>query len=96
VGWLFEQRIGIYGASYGGYDTLAGVTFTPDLYACGVDYVGPSNLFTLLASFPPYWGLEIQQFYAMVADPVKDKDLLTAISPISSKGMRGEDNLRRL
>ena len=64
VQWLIQQgiadpkRIGIYGASYGGYATLAGVTFTPDLYACGVDYVGPSNLFTLLASFPPYWGLE--------------------------------------
>ncbi|MGA8572228.1 MAG: prolyl oligopeptidase family serine peptidase, partial [Desulfobaccales bacterium] len=64
VAWLVKQgladprRIGIYGGSYGGYATLAGVTFTPDLYACGVDYVGPSNLFTMLASFPPYWELD--------------------------------------
>ena len=88
VQWLIQQgladpkRVGIYGGSYGGYATLAGVTFTPDLYACGVDYVGPSNLFTLLASFPPYWGLEIQKFYEMVGDPVKDKELLTAVSPV--------------
>jgi dipeptidyl aminopeptidase/acylaminoacyl peptidase len=88
VQWLIQQgiagpqRVGIYGGSYGGYATLAGVTFTPDLYACGVDYVGPSNLFTLLASFPPYWGLELQKFYEMVGDPVKDKVLLTAVSPL--------------
>ncbi|MGO9580818.1 MAG: prolyl oligopeptidase family serine peptidase [Desulfobaccales bacterium] len=88
VQWLIQQgiadpkRVGIYGGSYGGYATLAGVTFTPDLYACGVDYVGPSNLFTLLASLPPYWGLELQKFYEMVGDPVKDKELLTAVSPL--------------
>ncbi len=88
VQWLIQQgladpkRVGIYGSSYGGYATLAGVTFTPDLYTCGVDYVGPSNLFTLLASFPPYWGLELQKFYEMVGDPVKDRELLTAVSPL--------------
>ena len=88
VQWLIQQgladpkRVGIYGGSYGGYATLAGVTFTPDLYACGVDYVGPSNLFTLLASLPPYWGLELQKFYEMVGDPVKDQELLTAVSPL--------------
>ncbi len=88
VQWLIRQgladpkRVGIYGGSYGGYATLAGVTFTPDLYECGVDYVGPSNLFTLLASLPPYWGLELQKFYEMVGDPVKDKELLTAVSPL--------------
>ncbi|MFI5330763.1 MAG: alpha/beta hydrolase family protein, partial [Desulfobaccales bacterium] len=88
VQWLIQQgladpkRVGIYGGSYGGYATLAGVTFTPDLYTCGVDYVGPSNLFTLLASFPPYWGLELQKFYEMVGDPVKDQELLTAVSPL--------------
>ena len=88
VQWLIQQgiadpkRVGIYGGSYGGYATLAGVTFTPDLYACGVDYVGPSNLFTLLATLPPYWGLELQKFYEMVGDPVKDKELLTAVSPL--------------
>ncbi len=88
VQWLIKQgiadpkRVGIYGGSYGGYATLAGLTFTPDLYACGVDYVGPSNLFTLLASLPPYWGLERQKFYAMIGDPVKDKELLTEVSPL--------------
>ncbi|MHB8066337.1 MAG: alpha/beta hydrolase family protein [Desulfobaccales bacterium] len=88
VQWLIQQgiadpkRVGIYGGSYGGYATLAGVTFTPDLYACGVDYVGPSNLFTLMASFPPYWILERQKFYEMIGDPVKDKALLTEVSPL--------------
>jgi dipeptidyl aminopeptidase/acylaminoacyl peptidase len=76
------RRVGIYGGSYGGYATLAGLTFTRELYACGVDYVGPSNLFTLLASFPPYWDLELQRFYEMIGDPVKDKALLTEISPL--------------
>ncbi len=88
VQWLIQQgladpkRVGIYGGSYGGYATLAGLTFTPDLYACGVDYVGPSNLFTLFASVPPYWGLELQKFYEMMGDPVKDQELLTAVSPL--------------
>ena len=49
------KRVGIMGGSYGGYATLAGVTFTPDLYAAAVDIVGPSNLITLLESIPPYW-----------------------------------------
>lgn len=88
VQWLIRQgiadpqRLGIYGGSYGGYATLAGLTFTPDLYAGGVDYVGPSNLFTLLTSLPPYWGLELQKFYEMIGDPVKDQALLTEVSPL--------------
>ena len=49
------ERIGIMGGSYGGYATLAGVTFTPDVYAAGVSIVGPSNIITLLNSIPPYW-----------------------------------------
>jgi dipeptidyl aminopeptidase/acylaminoacyl peptidase len=59
--WLIEEgiadpeKIGIYGGSYGGYATLAGVTFTPDLYTCAVDYVGVANLFTFMNSIPPYW-----------------------------------------
>jgi dipeptidyl aminopeptidase/acylaminoacyl peptidase len=88
VHWLIRQgiadpkRIGIYGASYGGYAVLAGLAFTPDLYACGVDYVGVSNVFTLLESLPAYWELERQMMYEMIGDPVKDKKLLTAISPV--------------
>jgi len=88
VQWLIEQgiadprRVAIYGGSYGGYATLAGLTFTPDLYAAGVDYVGPSNLFTLLDSLPPYWDTILGLFYERVGHPEKDKELLTAVSPL--------------
>lgn len=88
VRWLILQgiadpeRIGIYGASYGGYAVLAGLAFTPDLYACGIDYVGVSNIFTLLSSLPPYWELGRQMMYEMIGDPVKEEALLIAISPV--------------
>ena len=88
VHWLIQQgiadpsRVGIYGASYGGYATLAGLAFTPDLYACGVDYVGISNIFTFLDTIPPYWEPSRQKFYEMIGDPQKDKDLLKAASPL--------------
>ena len=86
--WLIDEgiadseRIAIYGASYGGYATLAGLTFTPDLYACGVDYVGVSNIFTLLETLPPYWELGRQMMYEMIGDPETEKDLLKAASPL--------------
>ena len=88
VSWLIDagvadpRRIGIYGASYGGYATLAGLTFTPELYACGVDYVGVSNLFTLLGSIPPYWEPARKRFYAMIGNPITDAKLLRAVSPV--------------
>lgn len=88
VNWLVKNRIAdpkrvaIYGASYGGYAVLAGLAFTPDIYACGADYVGVSNIFTLLKTFPPYWELMRKKMYEMVGDPVKDKALLTAASPV--------------
>ena len=63
------KRIGIMGGSYGGYATLAGVTFTPDLYAGAVDIVGPSNLVTLLETIPPYWEPIRKLFYARMGDP---------------------------
>ena len=75
------KRICIYGGSYGGYATLAGVTYTPDLYACAVDYVGVSNLFTFLNTIPPYWKPYLDMFHEMVGDPEKDKALLTETSP---------------
>lgn len=87
VQWLIKQgiadpkRVGIYGGSYGGYATLAGLTFTPDLYAAGVDYVGVSNIFTFIKAFPPYWKPYLEMVYEMVGHPEKDKDLLTAASP---------------
>lgn len=77
-----RSRLAIYGGSYGGYSALAGAAFTPYLYACAVSYVGPSNLFTLLESIPPYWKPFIDMEYEMIGDPVKDKDLLTEISPV--------------
>ena len=88
VQWLISQgiadpkRIAIYGGSYGGYATLAGVTFTPDLYTCAVDYVGVSNLFTLFETLPPYWEQGRQMMYEMIGNPEKDKALLEEVSPI--------------
>ena len=88
VNWLIEEgvadpnRIAIYGASYGGYATLAGLAFTPDLYACGVDYVGVSSLFTFMESMPPYWELYREMMYEMVGHPEKDKELLASSSPL--------------
>ncbi|GAB7534071.1 S9 family peptidase [Burkholderia sp. 3C] len=75
VDWLIAQgvvdpkRVAIYGASYGGYATLAGVTFTPERYAAAVDYVGVSNLFTLLESVPPYWKPLLDMMYEQIGNP---------------------------
>lgn len=79
-----KNRVGIMGGSYGGYATLAGLTFTPDLYKCGVDIVGPSNLFTLLESIPAYWESGRVWLYEMVGDPNTEegKALLTKSSPL--------------
>ena len=88
VNWLIDEgiadpdRIAIYGASYGGYATLAGLAFTPDLYACGVDYVGVSSLFTFMESMPPYWELYRSMMYEMVGHPEEDKELLASASPL--------------
>jgi len=88
VNWLIDQgiadpvHVGIYGGSYGGYCTLAGVAFTPDLYACGVDYVGISSWFTILEGIPPYWEPMREMFFEMVGHPEKDKELLEKTSPL--------------
>ena len=76
------NKIGIYGGSYGGYAVLAALAFTPDLFACGVDYVGVSNLFTFMNSIPPYWKPYLDMFHEMIGDPEVDKDLLKEASPI--------------
>ncbi|MEO7307760.1 MAG: S9 family peptidase [Ferruginibacter sp.] len=92
VNWLIKEgiadakRVAIYGGSYGGYATLAGVTFTPDLYACAVDYVGVANMFTFMKTIPPYWEPYKAMFYEMVGDPVKDSALLAAASPVLHAG----------
>ena len=88
VQWLIKEgiadpkRVGIYGGSYGGYATLAGLVYTPELYAAGVDYVGVSNLFTFIKAIPPYWKPYLEMLYEMIGHPEKDKDLLTAASPV--------------
>ncbi len=88
VNWLVSEgiadstRIAIYGGSYGGYATLAGIAFTPDLYAAAVDYVGVSNLFTFMKTIPPYWKPMMDMMYEMVGDPVKDSVLMREASPV--------------
>jgi dipeptidyl aminopeptidase/acylaminoacyl peptidase len=87
VDWLKNQgiadpdKVAIYGASYGGYATLAGLAFTPDLYACGVDYVGVSNLFTFMETIPPYWEPMRERLYELVGNPVDDSLTLAEASP---------------
>jgi len=90
VAWAVSQkiadpkRVAIEGGSYGGYAALAGAAFTPDLYRCAVDECGPSNLFTLLKSLPPYWEVMRAMFFTRVGDPDNraDKALLTRASPL--------------
>jgi dipeptidyl aminopeptidase/acylaminoacyl peptidase len=88
VTWLIDKgiadknRIAIYGGSYGGYATLAGITFTPDLYAAAVDYVGVSNLFTFMKTIPPYWKPMMDMMHEMIGDPVKDSVLMREASPV--------------
>ena len=79
------KRVGIMGGSYGGYATLAGVTFTPDLYAAAVDIVGPSNLVTLLETIPPYWESIRKLFYLRMGDPAtpEGKAQLERQSPLN-------------
>jgi dipeptidyl aminopeptidase/acylaminoacyl peptidase len=64
-----RDRIAIMGGSYGGYAVLAGLTFTPEVFACGVDIVGPSNLETLLQTIPPYWKPVVEQFHRRMGNP---------------------------
>lgn len=90
VRWLVERgvadpaRVGIMGGSYGGYATLAGMAFTPDLYAAGVSIVGPSSILTLLDSIPPYWEPVRRTFTVRVGDPEDPRDLerMKAQSPL--------------
>ncbi|MBD3729731.1 MAG: S9 family peptidase [Sphingomonadales bacterium] len=64
-----KDKVAIMGGSYGGYATLAGLTFTPTTFACGVDIVGPSNLETLLKTIPPYWVPVVEQFHQRMGNP---------------------------
>jgi len=91
VNWAVKEKItttdkiGIFGGSYGGYAVLAGLTLTPDTFACGVDIVGPSNLETLLGSIPPYWKSFYEELAMRVGDPrtPEGKKLLAERSPLT-------------
>lgn len=84
-GTVDPKRVGIFGGSYGGYATLAGVAFTPTVYAAAVAYVAPSNLITLLDAIPPYWEGRREEFYTRIGDPrtSEGKTLLMAQSPLT-------------
>ena len=88
VNWLVEQgisdreKVAIMGGSYGGYATLVGLTFTPEVFACGVDIVGPSNLITLLQTIPPYWEPIKLQMYHRIGNMETEPEFLQARSPL--------------
>jgi dipeptidyl aminopeptidase/acylaminoacyl peptidase len=88
VRWAIKQgiadpkRVCIYGGSYGGYATLAGLVFTPELYSCGVDIVGPSNIKTLMESVPPYWAPMKKQMILRIGDIENDEAFNKKISPL--------------
>lgn len=85
-GWADASRVAIYGGSYGGYAALVGAAFTPDVFRCAVDIVGPSNLKTLLETVPPYWQPVIAQLYRRVGNPETDAEFLWSRSPLSRAG----------
>ncbi|XWK89817.1 MAG: S9 family peptidase [Phormidium sp.] len=88
VNWLVEkgisdrEKVAIMGGSYGGYATLVGLTFTPEVFACGVDIVGPSNLMTLLQTIPPYWEPMKVQMYHRIGNMETEPEFLQARSPL--------------
>ena len=79
------ERVAIVGASYGGYAVLAGLTMTPDVFTCGVDLVGPSNLITMVETIPPYWKPAIEMEATRVGDSRTEEGraLLTERSPLT-------------
>jgi dipeptidyl aminopeptidase/acylaminoacyl peptidase len=85
--WLVEQgiadkeNIAIYGGSYGGYAAMAGLTYTPDLYKCGINYVGVTDLALLFKTAPDSWGSGIETMKKMVGDPKSEKEFLEEWSP---------------
>jgi dipeptidyl aminopeptidase/acylaminoacyl peptidase len=83
LGIIDDRKTAIYGGSYGGLATLGGLVKTPDLYACGVDYVGVSNLFTFFKSFPPYWKPYLAQMYEQWYDAnnPEEVEIMKAVSP---------------
>jgi dipeptidyl aminopeptidase/acylaminoacyl peptidase len=84
-GVALPDKVCILGGSYGGYAALAGLALTPEVFACAVDIVGPSNIVSLMAAFPPYWAPMIAQFHHRVGDPRTEagKQALLDISPLT-------------
>lgn len=88
VNWAIDQgyadpeKIAIYGGSYGGYAALVGATFTPDIFCCAVDIVGPSNLLTFIQSIPPYWSSIKAMLYKRIGNPETEEDFLISRSPL--------------
>ena len=82
-GWADPKRVAIYGGSYGGYAALVGAAFTPEVYCCAVDIVGPSSLKTLIETIPPYWAPLRAQFNRRVGNPDTDEEFLWSRSPLS-------------
>jgi dipeptidyl aminopeptidase/acylaminoacyl peptidase len=89
VQWAVKQgiadpkRIAIYGGSYGGYASLVGATFTPDLFRCAVSIVGPSNLITFIKTIPPYWSSFLAVMHKRLGNPDTDADFLISRSPLN-------------
>lgn len=83
-GWIDPNRVAIYGASHGGYATLMGLVKTPDLYICGVNYVGVSNIETLLASIPEYWKPYLEMLYEIWYDlrDAEEAAIAQEVSPL--------------
>jgi dipeptidyl aminopeptidase/acylaminoacyl peptidase len=83
LGFIDEKKVAVYGGSYGGLATLGSLVKTPDLYACGVDYVGVSNLFTFFKSFPEYWKPFLGQVYEQWYDEnsLEDQKIMKEVSP---------------
>ncbi len=76
------EKVAIFGGSYGGYAALVGATFTPDLFCCAVDIVGPSNLNTLIRTIPPYWSTFLATFHRRVGNPETEEAFLNSRSPL--------------
>jgi len=83
-GWVDAKKAAIYGASHGGYAVLRGLTKTPDLYACGIDYVGVSNLFTFMQTIPPYWKPYLKILKEIWYDDAiaEEKEIMEEVSPV--------------
>ena len=82
-GYADPGRVGIYGYSYGGYAALIGITKTPELYRCAISMGGPTDLVSLVESFPPHWSTASEIWYEKVGHPKTDRAFLRARSPIT-------------